>query len=119
MACKTDLLQTPSGYKLIVEGKVGAREVRIVNPSQAWPDYVFSKKHQLKSLANMEQFILKNKRLPGFPDADEIQLKGQDIGNLQVLQQEKIEELCLHLIALEKRLTALERENKRLKALKK
>jgi hypothetical protein len=113
-----DLIQTPAGYKLIVEGKIGAREVRIVNNNVAWPDYVFDKKYKLKTLSETEKYFLKNQRLPGFPNADEIQLKGQDIGNLQILQQEKIEELYLHLIALEKRLTALERENKKLKALK-
>ncbi|OQB65876.1 MAG: hypothetical protein BWX95_00160 [Bacteroidetes bacterium ADurb.Bin141] len=39
-------------------------------------------------------------------------------GQLQVLQQQKSEELYLHIIALEKRINTLEKENKKLKSTK-
>jgi hypothetical protein len=113
-----DLIQTPAGYKLIVEGKIGAREVRIVNNNVAWPDYVFDTSYKPASLTETENFISNNQHLPGFPTADQIKEEGQNIGNLQILQQEKIEELYLHIIALEKRLSVLEKENKQLKVIK-
>lgn len=106
------------GYQLIVEGKAGAREVRIVNPNQAWPDYVFDKKYKLNTLSETEKFIQLNKRLPGFPQAAQVEKEGQNLGQLQVLQQQKLEELYLHIIALEKRINTLEKENKKLKSTK-
>jgi hypothetical protein len=42
----------PGTFKLAVEGKIGAREIKVTltNP---WPDYVFKKKYALPSLASL------------------------------------------------------------------
>ena len=110
-----DLNAIPLGYRLIVEGTIGAREMRIVNPAQPWPDYVFADDYKLKSLSDVEQFVESNKHLPGFAPAATVASEGQNIGQLQVLQQQTIEEMYLHIIALEKRISKLEQENKKLK----
>ncbi|HMW10609.1 MAG TPA: hypothetical protein PJ987_09180 [Bacteroidia bacterium] len=113
-----DLNAIPLGYRLIVEGTIGAREMRIVNPSLTWPDYVFADDYKLKSLSDIEQFVESNNRLPGFASAATVASEGQDIGALQVQQQQTIEEMYLHIIALEKRISKLEQENKKLKSQK-
>ena len=48
------------------------------------------------------------------PSAQKIQQKGAELGHITTLQQEKIEELFLYMIELEKRITEL--ENKSLKS---
>ena len=89
-------LNVISNYKLIVEGAVGVREMRIVNPAQSWPDYVFADDYKLKSLSDVEQFVESNKHLPGFASAATVASEGQDIGALQVQQQQILPHLNLH-----------------------
>jgi hypothetical protein len=55
-------------------------------------------------LQEVEAFIKTNKHLPGIPCEDSVVQQGQDVGALQVLQQQKIEELTLYAIEQEKQL---------------
>jgi hypothetical protein len=85
-----------------VDGMVRAREFKVTldNP---WPDYVFDNKYELMPLYKIENFIHLNKHLPGIPSAKEInENKGYELGEIQILLLEKIEELYLHVIRLEK-----------------
>jgi len=52
-------------FKLAVEGKIGAREIKVTldNP---WPDYVFEDKYPLMNLADLDKYISINKHLPVF-----------------------------------------------------
>ena len=52
------------------------------------------------------------------PSAAEVKEKGIEMGNIINLQQEKIEELTLHLIRQEKEIEALKDQNKQLEELK-
>jgi Repeat of unknown function (DUF5907) len=88
-------------YKLFVEGAVRARKVRI--DQLAWPDYVFAPQYQLPSLQELEDFINKNKHLPGVPSAKEVEKEGIDVGDNQALLLKKIEELTLYVIELNKK----------------
>ncbi len=103
-----------STYELAVGGGIIAEEVLV--RLQPWPDYVFEPQYALPSLAEVEQFIRSEKHLPGVTPAREIEANGLNLGQMQKMQMEKIEELYLHLIALEKRIQALEAENAALKA---
>jgi hypothetical protein len=74
-------------------------------------------------LKEVKQFIADKGHLPGVPTAKEITSNGLDLGEMQKIQMQKIEELTLHLIDLDERLTAteaqikaLEKENRKLKA---
>jgi len=69
----------------------------------------------LKSLKEVETFIDKNGHLPGVPPEQEIIENGLDLNEQSVWQQEKIEELFLHMIDMDKRFKALEKENSQLK----
>lgn len=70
--------------------------------SKWWPDAVFAPNYQLMSLNQVDSFIRINRHLPGIPCEDSVTIGGQDVGALQVLQQQKIEELTLYLINQEK-----------------
>lgn len=101
----------PGTFKLAVEGKIGAREVKVTlqNP---WPDYVFNNNYKLRSLYNLEQYIMANKHLPGMPSAEEVNKDGGiELGQMNAKLLEKIEELTLHLIELNKKVEKLEKKN--------
>lgn len=102
-------------YLLAVGGSIIAEEV-LVQLEGSWPDYVFEQNYDLKSLAEVENHIAQAKHLPGVPSAKTVAEKGLDLGEMQRTQMEKIEELFLHLIALEKRVKQLEEENAALKS---
>jgi hypothetical protein len=93
--------RTAVGYSLSVDGKVIAEEVR-VQLSTAWPDYVFADGYQLPSLESIEQHIKTNKHLPGIPSAAQVEKEGILLGDINKRLLEKIEQLTLHLIDLNK-----------------
>ncbi len=101
-------------YNLSVLGGIISDEVRV--QLQPWPDYVFEPDYALQPLAEVEKYVQENKHLPGVVSAKEVAENGLDLGQTQKAQMEKIEELYLHVIAMEKRVQALETANKQLSA---
>ncbi|NQX40649.1 hypothetical protein SAMN05421820_10454 [Pedobacter steynii] len=77
-----------------------------------WPDYVFKKEYNLPSLAEIEKYILDSGHLPEIPSAAEIDKDGLALGEMNKKLLKEIEELTLHLIAMEKlnKLHNLERD---------
>lgn len=105
---------TPSGYKLAVDGKAICTEL-LVRLVPNWPDYVFGKKYILPSLNEVENYIQQNNHLPGIPAAKIIEDNGLNIGEMQKLQMQKIEELTLYIIDINKQLQQVKEENEKLK----
>jgi hypothetical protein len=97
-----------------VNGKIMCEELK-VQDSGSWPDYVFDKSYQLNSLHEVEKYIEENNHLPGIPNACTVEENGVEIGNMQKLLLQKIEELTLYMIDADKRIKALETENQALK----
>lgn len=97
----------PSEYMLAVDGKIITEELK-VQLSTAWPDYVFLNDYKLLSLSELAQFIEKNKHLPKIPSATEVTENGIEIGEMNRLLVEKIEELTLYILEQEKRVETLE-----------
>jgi hypothetical protein len=95
---------TPS-YPLSVNGTIQAKELRI---ETGWADYVFEKGYKLMPLSEVEKYIAQYKHLPGITPAKEIQEKGLAVGDMQTKMMEKIEELTLYVIELQKRIQQLE-----------
>lgn len=93
-----------------VGGKILCEEVTVMLQSD-WPDYVFNSDYQRMPLKELEEFIGENKRLPGVPSAEEVAENGIEIGEVQAILLEKIEELTLEIIELEKRLTEMEADD--------
>lgn len=105
----------PSAYKLAIDGKAICEELK-VELSQNWPDYVFTNSYQLKPLAEVEAHIQAKGHLPNTPSAKEIEAEnGFEVGEMTVNQQEKIEEIFLHLIEMKKEIEKLKKENVELK----
>ncbi len=104
----------PSGYKMAVDGKMIAEEVK-VRLSQNWPDYVFTPEHQRPSLEELEANIEQLGHLPNMPSAQEVEAEGYLLGEMDVKLLEKIEELTLYLIDLNKTVNELKAENTELK----
>lgn len=96
------------GYKLAVKGAIITEEIT-VKVGGIWPDYVFDKDYELLPLAELEQYILKNKHLPEMPAADHVYSQGIGLGHMQKLLLKKIEELTLHLIRQEEKIALLEK----------
>ncbi len=97
-----------TGYALSVDGKIMCEEMR-VELQGSWPDYVFANDYKLLSIKEMAQHISQFNHLPGVPSAEEIkQTGGIDIGTMQIKMMEKIEELSLYVIQLEKKIEKLE-----------
>ena len=96
-----------------MEGFIRAREV-IVNLS-TWSDFVFEPTYQLRSLQQVENYILANKHLPDVPSEKEVIEKGVSLGEMNAVLLQKVEELTLYIIALNKRMEQLEAENNAMK----
>lgn len=92
-------------------GKTYAREVEI-SLVATFPDYVFNSNYNLKSIEEVAEFIRKNKHLPGFEKGEFYENNGINVNEMFIKQQEKIEELTLYIIELEKRLKAIEKSVK-------
>ncbi|GAB4491765.1 MAG: hypothetical protein OHK0019_12470 [Saprospiraceae bacterium] len=105
----------PGSHMLYVNGSMIATEVK-VELQGSWPDYVFSNDYSLMPLSEVEKYVQEEKHLPGIPDAEEVAENGLGLGEMQKIQMEKVEEIFLHLIELEKRMKALESQNEQLKA---
>jgi hypothetical protein len=101
-----DYLTQNSDFKLCVNGKIVATEV-LVKLRQDWPDYVFKKDYKLKSIKEVSSFVKQYGHLPGVPSAKEMETQGLNTGEMFNLQMQKIEELTLYIIDLQKQIDAL------------
>jgi len=72
--------------------------------------YVFDDTYELMPLKELESFIESFKHLPGIPNKVEVQENGINLGVMNKRLVEKIEELTLYIIELEKRISTLERK---------
>jgi hypothetical protein len=87
-------------------GEVYARKyVTTLNP---FPDYVFESDYKLLSFDELRSYINENKHLPNVPSAKVIEANGADLGEMNRIMVEKVEELTLYILQLEARLKKLE-----------
>ena len=101
--------------RLAVAGSICTEEVRVAITNGCWSDYVFAEDYELRTLAEVEQFILKNKHLPDVPSALEVESNGIELGKMDALLLKKIEELTLYVIDLQKENEEIKSELKTLK----
>jgi hypothetical protein len=93
------------GYKLAVNGSAIATSIKVKEFGN-WPDFVFHKKHKLRTLTEVKKYIDKNSHLPEIPSAVEVKANGQDLGKMNRLLLKKVEELTLYLIQKDEQLKA-------------
>lgn len=88
-----------SSYKLSVNGTIRAKEVKV---ETGWSDFVFEENYPLKPLTEVEAFIKENGHLPDIPSAKEVEENGVNVGEMEAKLLQKIEELTLYVIELNK-----------------
>jgi len=102
---------TSGGYNLLVKGGILTEKVKVALVTTTdWADYVFENeyKEKMMSLEDIEKYTLINKHLPNVPSAQEMVEKGMEVGQTSKMFMEKIEELTLYIIELNKRIKDLE-----------
>lgn len=96
-------------FRVYGNGVVEAKKVEVT--LTGWSDFVFEKDYQLPSLFEVEQFIESNGHLPGVPSEEEVLEEGVDLGEMDAILLQKVEELTLYMIQLNKELEALKAQN--------
>ena len=100
-------------FKLSVNGSIRAKEIVV---ETGWADFVFEDDYNLMSLEKVEDFIEENNHLPGLPSAKTISENGLEVGAVQTIQMQKIEELTLYAIEQQKLIQTLLTELKSIKS---
>jgi hypothetical protein len=89
--------------RMYVQGGIRTERIRVdVANLNGWADYVFEEGYQLMPTEELEAFIKEHKHLPGVPSAQEVVENGIDLADMNRILLEKIEELTLRVIELEK-----------------
>jgi trimeric autotransporter adhesin len=98
------------GYKLYVEQGILTEKVKVaIKNSKDWYDHVFHKNYSLMPLPQLEQYIQKNKHLPGIQTTEEVMKDGLDLGKMNALLLKKVEELTLYNIQQQKEINAIKK----------
>lgn len=84
-------------------------KIRYENENQ-WSDKVFEKDYNLMKINDLDKFITQNKHLPNIPSAKEVVEKGVNNAEITSKLLEKIEEMSLYIIQLEKRISEIEKK---------
>lgn len=100
-------------HQLTIEGSIGSRKV-VVQPT-GWSDFVFEDHYDLPALEEVENHINENGHLPEIPSEEEVIKNGIDVGAMDAKLLQKIEELTLYMIDMNKQVQQLKSENKVLK----
>lgn len=99
-------------HKLAVEGSVGAREVKV--EASGWSDYVFEDDYNLPTLEEVEKHIIEKGHLINIPSAKEVEENGIQLGEMNKLLLEKVEELTLYTLQQQKELKNQKELNQKL-----
>jgi hypothetical protein len=118
----TILSSNPHNYKLAVNGTIGAKEIKVETSSTTWADFVFEGNYQLPTLQEVEAHIQEKGHLKDIPSAQEVAENGINLGEMDAKLLQKIEELTLYIIEINKEneklnnaILGLKKENEELK----
>ncbi len=106
------LLNTSAHFNssmLTVNGKLVSKEIIVTQ--QSWSDFVFDNKYNLMPLAELEVFYKTNHHLPNVPTTKQIIADGNDLGKTDAILLQKIEELTLYIVELQKQINKLKKIN--------
>ncbi len=98
-----------ANYGLLVKKGILTEKIKVATmTSTDWADYVFDKDYKRMSLEEVEAFVKENKHLPNVPTTEEMMSNGNDLIKTDAKLLEKIEELTLYIIELNKKIKNLE-----------
>lgn len=101
-----------NNYKLSVNGAIRSKEVKV---EADWPDFVFERDYELRSLEEVEEHIAEKGHLPEIPSEADVNENGINLGEMNAKLLQKIEELTLYLIDQNKEIQELRKEVSALK----
>lgn len=96
-----------ANLKLCADGLLMAKEVKVT--LTGWPDYVFGADYRLMPLEETEAYIRANGHLPDVPSAEEVEECGLSLGEMNKVLLQKVEELTMHVIELQKQIDELKK----------
>ena len=96
-----------NGFLCSSVGQVKATEVVVT--LEGWSDYVFESGYELMPLGELERYVSANRHLPNIPSAGQVLDEGVNVGEMNALLLEKIEELTLYIIDLQKQIEELKK----------
>lgn len=88
--------------KLDVNGTIRSKEVKV--EIKDWSDFVFKEDYNLPTLLEVENQIKQNGHLENIPNEKEVLKNGINLGEMDAKLLQKIEELTLYIIDLNKKL---------------
>lgn len=106
-AISENALRSHINLKLGADGTLMAKEIKVT--LTGWPDYVFDKGYNLMPLTETEQYIEANGHLPNVPSAAEVETDGMSVGEMNKVLLQKVEELTLYVIELQKQIDELKK----------
>lgn len=89
-------------------GSLKVKDLRVTLTD--WSDFVFDDGYNLRPLGEVERYIEANRHLPDIPSAQEVEEEGVDVGEMNKLLLQKVEELTLYIIDLQKQIDELKSE---------
>lgn len=110
---KSFLINGENGNALL-NGKLEAKELKVTLTPTA--DFVFDESYALPKLETIEKHIKEKKHLPEIASAKEMEKEGVNVGEFQIKLLQKIEELTLYTIELNKQ---VKKQAEEIEALKK
>ncbi|SNR62879.1 hypothetical protein SAMN04488009_2833 [Maribacter sedimenticola] len=99
---------SPGDYDLAVNGEIRAKEIKVETAN--WPDYVFAEYYTLPTLKEVQNHIDQKGHLINIPSAKEIEENGLELGEMNRLLLEKIEELTLYTIKQQNEINLLKKQ---------
>lgn len=103
---------TNPANKLDVNGTIHSKEVKV--DLLNWPDFVFKKEYQLPTLEEVEKHIAEKGHLENIPSEEEAIKNGVLLGDMNAKLLQKIEELTLYMIDVNKKVNILQVNNDKL-----
>jgi hypothetical protein len=110
-------LAVGDNVKIYPDGKMWVRNQIKVNldKPESWGDFIFEPNYKLKPLSEVEAYVKEHKHLEGIPSANELVKDGIDLGAMTNILTQKLEEMTLYMIEMNKTIELLKKENEELR----
>jgi len=89
--------------KIHSNGYIWAKEVK-VRDTNPYPDFVFKDDYKLKTIEELGNYIDSHNHLPDVPTEADVNENGMELGKMNKILLQKIEELTLYVIDLQKQI---------------
>ncbi len=89
--------------KILSNGYIWAKEVK-VRDTNPYPDFVFKDDYKLKTIEELGNYIDSHNHLPDVPTEADVNENGMELGKMNKILLQKIEELTLYVIDLQKQI---------------